>query len=525
MELSHYKNGWINSPMVWGVIGVSTLMLVYGFWHGIVDMISRWNESEEYGFAYFLPVISAYLIWQRRDRLAQLPFQPTWIGVIIILSAGFLFFLGEIATTFALVQYALLLTIYGFALALMGWRAFSVILGPLALLFFMIPLPKFIYFNLSSQLQLLSSQLGVEVIRLFDISVYLEGNVIDLGEYKLQVVDACSGLRYLFPLVSLAFIAAYLFRVAFWKKAIVFLSSVPITIFMNSFRIGVIGVLVNTWGQEQADGFLHYFEGWVVFMACIAILILEMMLLNLIGRDRRRFSEVFGLEFPKPFQDDITFRKRPISSVHYGIIGAVALIVIASIYIKVAEEVRPERMTFNHFPLQVGDWNGSDDKLQDFYLDALKLDDYLLGDYYNPSGEMVNFYVAYYASQQAGSAAHSPRTCIPGGGWRIGDAKEIELPGLKMNHQPVHVNRLVIKRGEFKQLVYYWFQQRGRSITNEWLVKWYLFQDALTMHRTDGALIRLTTLIKDGEDWNDGDRRLSQFAEDAIPVLEGYLPE
>ena len=111
---------------------------------------------------------------------------------------------------------------------------------------------------------------------MFGISVYLEGNVIDLGSYKLQVVEACSGLRYLFPLVSLSFIAAYIYHGAFWKKAIIFLSSIPITVLMNSFRIGVIGVLVEYGGPGQAEGFLHDFEGWIIFMACIAILVLEM---------------------------------------------------------------------------------------------------------------------------------------------------------------------------------------------------------------------------------------------------------
>ena len=145
--------------------------------------------------------------------------------------------------------------------------------APLLFLLFMIPLPNFLYNNLSAQLQLLSSELGVAVIRLFDIGVYLEGNVIDLGTYKLQVVEACSGLRYLFPLTSLAFLMAYLFKAAAWKRIVIFLSSIPITLLINSFRIGVIGVLVEYWGPGQAEGFLHDFEGWVVFMSSLGVLL------------------------------------------------------------------------------------------------------------------------------------------------------------------------------------------------------------------------------------------------------------
>ncbi|MEW8396245.1 MAG: archaeosortase/exosortase family protein, partial [Candidatus Thiodiazotropha sp.] len=116
-----------------------------------------------------------------------------------------------------MVQYALVLTVIGLAYALLGWPAFKIVAGPLILLFFIVPLPPFLYNSLSGKLQLISSQLGVEVIRWFGISVYLEGNVIDLGDYKLQVVEACDGLRYLFPLVSLAFLAVYLYRVELWK--------------------------------------------------------------------------------------------------------------------------------------------------------------------------------------------------------------------------------------------------------------------------------------------------------------------
>jgi len=132
---------------------------------------------------------------------------------ILVLGLGLLFMLlGDLAALYVVVQYGFLLSLLGIVLAFTGWKAFKLLIAPLAVLLFMIPLPNFLYQGLSAELQLISSQIGVAVIRLFGVSVYLEGNVIDLGTYKLQVVEACSGLRYLFPLTSLAFIAAYLFR-------------------------------------------------------------------------------------------------------------------------------------------------------------------------------------------------------------------------------------------------------------------------------------------------------------------------
>ena len=130
-------------------------------------------------------------------------------------------------------------------------------------------------------------------IRAMQVPVFLEGNVIDLGQYKLQVVEACSGLRYLYPLLSLGFLAAYLFQAPLWKRAVVFFSTIPITIVMNSFRIGMVGVMVDNFGPQSADGLLHFFEGWIIFIACAGLLALEIFVLARIG-GRKKFFEVFA---------------------------------------------------------------------------------------------------------------------------------------------------------------------------------------------------------------------------------------
>ena len=141
-------------------------------------------------------------------------------------------------------------------------------------LIFMLPLPQFVYWKLSIFLQLVSSELGVWFVQLAGVPVFLEGNVIDLGVYKLQVAEACSGLRYLFPILSFSYLFAILYRGPIWHKAVLLLMAAPLTVFMNSVRIGMIGVLVNSYGIGQAEGFLHFFEGWVIFGACIGLLFL-----------------------------------------------------------------------------------------------------------------------------------------------------------------------------------------------------------------------------------------------------------
>ncbi len=511
---------------MWLLLVLVAIMAGIAYWDSLQEMVHRWSTSEEYGYGYLIPVITGFLIWQRKNEIAKQEFEFSLLGLILVIISSLVFFMGTIATVHAVAQYAFVLSVLGVALSLLGWKTFRIIAIPLALLFFMIPLPAFIFNNLSSKLQLISSEIGVAVIRLFDISVYLEGNVIDLGSYKLQVVEACSGLRYLFPLMSLSFVAAYIYQGEYWKKILIFLSSMPITVLMNSFRIGIIGVLVEYGGPEQAEGFLHDFEGWVIFMACMAILIGEMYLLGKIGKTRGSLAELFGVEFPEPLPDGIALEKRKLPLFSWSLPIVFLVIVVGVQALGEREKIIPvDRKDFAKFPLLLDGWYGRSDTLESIYLDALKLDDYVLTDYINNVGAGVNFYVAYYGDQVAGEAAHSPRSCIPGGGWQVKSHDVLALDDIASRGQVLMVNRLVIAKGEYKNVVYYWFDQRGRVITNEYMVKWYLFWDLLTKKRSDGALVRLTALLGPGESEKDADRRLQDFAAEVVPLLSEYVPD
>ena len=501
------------------VLFLSIVMsIVYASFDSMIVMEQKWSGQEEYGYAYIVPFVTAFFIWQRLESLSKVDFKFSYLGAFLLTGALFVVLLGVLSATHSITQYGVVISVIACSFMLLGVAATRVILGPLLLLFLIVPLPAFIFNNLSSFLQLVSSEIGVAVIRLFGISVYLEGNVIDLGEFQLQVVEACSGLRYLFPLLSLSIITAFMYKEALWKRVVLILSSLPITVFMNSFRIGVIGVLVEYGGIEQAEGFLHDFEGWIIFMACTALLVLEMWVFHLIGSDNKAFSEVFNLDIPE--NKELEFKVYDLKITHIII---VAVVMLASLGISVAderEEIIPERMGFSDYPLKLGDWNGRPDVIEKKYLDELKLNDYIIADYRNERGDSVNLYLAYYETQRSGAAAHSPRSCIPGGGWRIKSHSTINIEGLEKS-----TNRLLIRKGDYGQLVYYWFDQRGRNITNEYMVKWYLFWDSFTLGRTDGALVRVTTTLKPGEDVAQADKRLSEFTLLIQPTLSEYIPE
>ncbi|MDD1620953.1 MAG: VPLPA-CTERM-specific exosortase XrtD [Methylococcaceae bacterium] len=515
-----------NPNIIWILWGGALLLLFLVFRDSIEEMVTVWSNVEEYSHGFFIPCITVYLIWIRRAELALVPeFKDSIAGLLVLALGLFVFLLGNLATIKTLEQYAFLIALIGLFAAAFGLRGLRLSAIPLLFLIFMVPFPPFILNNLSSKLQLISSWLGVEFIRACDIMVYLEGNVIDLGNYKLQVVDACSGLRYLFPLSSLAFLCAYLFKGPFWQKLLIFLSSAPLTIFMNSFRIGVIGVLVDNWGTEMAEGFLHDFEGWAVFLLCMVLLFIEMWIFSRISGRKLAMSEL--VQIP----DEWANAGRSSASVtllNKSVFTVLLLLCVgagASEMFKGREDVIPQRKAFLTFPTQIGAWQGRNDYLTKQYLDELKLTDYVIVNFIQPESHgAVNFYSAYYQSQRKGAVVHSPRSCIPGDGWQITRFEQREFPELKMDEQSLHVNRAIIEKGDNKQLVYFWFQQRGRNITNEFMVKWYLFYDAITMNRTDGALVRLVTSIDKSEDVAVADQRLQAFMKGLMPELPAYLP-
>ena len=522
---THRPVVWIMPVTAWLLLIIAIAGLGAIFGSGIRLMIHVWNTRESMNYGYLIPVVTAFMIWQRKDLLEQTPFTGSWAGVLVVFAGMVCFYLGTLSTATTLIQYALVIAIIGMAVALMGLNAARIILVPLLFLIFMVPLPSYILNNLSLRLQLISSALGVDVIRLFSIPVFLGGNVIDLGGMQLQVATACSGLRYLFPLMSLAFISAYLFKASFWKRAIIFLSSIPLTVFMNSLRIGMIGILVNYWGLAQAQGFLHAFEGWSVFMLCFGIIIGEMWILVRVGGDQQTLRQTFGFapSLPAPENAEIHRRRVPKQAViAVCVLGAAA---IGSPFFVARPEIHPKRDTFATFPMTLDHWRGQRSTIAEIYLNQLKLTDYIMANYTRNGRNFVNFYVAYYASQKAGSSAHSPHSCIPGGGWKIKSIGRYRVKGVRVYGLPLTVDRLVIEKEGHKVLVYYWFQEQGRVVTNEYLAKWYLFWDALTRDRTDGALVRLTAPIPAGGSTAEADRDLTDFSKAATGVLNRYVPE
>lgn len=503
--------------------GIIILFVGLIFWDGFAWLLEMWDQ-EEYNHGYLIPVVSLYLLWLCAERLDKASLEGSWTGLVFIALALCAFVLGELSSIYQLIEYGFLLALLGIILSAIGWPGFRLIWVPFVYLIFMIPLPNFLYQGLSNELQLISSQIGVAVIRFFGISVFLEGNVIDLGIYQLQVAEACNGLRYLFPLMSFGFLCAAIYQGPFWQRAVIFLSTIPITILMNSFRIGVIGVLVENFGIEQAEGFLHYFEGWIVFMACVGILFLEMW--GFAWARNKQLMQVFGLDIP-PLETAALLLPKRLTPQFVAAAAMLGLGVVMAISIQSREMKIPERAEFSTFPLVIDSWSGRDALIENqSVLNTLGADDYFLAEYRSRDFDSsVNLWIAYYEEQRKGSAVHSPRACLPGGGWQIESFEEHKLENIGPSGESYVINRSVISKGDLRQLVYFWFVERGRIQTNEYAVKWFIFWDALTRNRTEGALVRVSTLVTDPAQMSHADMRLESFIRSLNPRLAYHLPQ
>jgi exosortase D (VPLPA-CTERM-specific) len=528
---------------------LGTFLLGYMYADSLAFLFRQWMGLDDYSHGPIVPLISVFLIWQARHRIAGAGIENSWWGLAVISAGLFLYGIGEFATLYVLQHVSLWIVIVGLVIGLIGVRGARTIAFPLAYLLTSIPLPVFLYASLSSQLQLWSSALGVGCLQLVGVTAFREGNVIDLGPVQLQVVEACSGIRYLLPLTSLALLCAYLFKDRMWKRVVIVLSSIPISIVVNGFRIGMIGVLVEWYGQDAAEGFYHLFEGGVLFMASLGLLIVEMWVLASIGTkgNRSSFLSRFTwtdsnlqgatrVEARGPRSDATTSVSTSNLQPHTSnrlfpgpaYLCSVALLVpvaLASTFMVDREEFPPPRAMFIDFPMKLDGWLGTSLTLEKQYIDTLRFDDYVLADYRLGDGQPVNLYAAYYRSQRKGQSAHSPQSCLPGGGWEISSIHNMDLPANSGMVRSLHVNRALIQKDDQRQIVLYWFKQRDRILSDEYLVKLYLFWDALSRGRTDGALVRIASLIGPGETEDVVDQRLLRFVATIDPELARYVPD
>lgn len=511
-----------SSAWPWLIVAAAGAAAFY--WDGLASLGVAWQRPE-YSYGPMVPLITAYMTLRELHRRPPLPDTGSRIPGAMIVAAGLLLgLLGNLAQVPDIGTYGFILAIGGFILIVAGTREGLRFWPGWLHLFFMLPLPQFLYLHISTSLQSVSSRIGVTIIDALGIPVFLDGNIIDLGTYQLQVAEACSGLNYLFPMLSFGWLVALLYVGPNWHRAVIFLSAIPITILMNSFRIGIIGVLVNQYGIEQAEGFLHVFEGWIIFMACTAILYGEAWLLQNFAAGGRSYSSVLDFDYRgilKPL------RKLPKLRTSNTLAAASLLVLLSGALWHAQHETQPARVARESlalFPLQLGGWRGQPQYLDAPTLRVLGADDYLNASYVMGS-QRIDLMLTFYHSQTGGKGGiHSPEICLPAGGWEVSQwaRKPVAVGGGVQ--RSLMVNHAIIQKGLHRQLVYYWFEQRGMQTASEYEAKFLSLRDTIAGGRSDGGLVRLVTPIAETEDLASAEARLEKIMQQIVPMLPAFYP-
>jgi exosortase D (VPLPA-CTERM-specific) len=506
-------------------LALAAMAAVVVFWRGFVSLVDAWSIPE-YSHGPIIPLVSAFL-FLREMRMAppvDHPITDRWPGVLVALAALAVGVLGNLVRIPDIVTYGFIIWVAGVVLVCFGLRRGATFWPAVLHLVFMLPLPQFIYWQVSIYLQTVSSEIGVGLITLFGIPVFLDGNIIDLGVYKLQVAEACSGLRYLFPMLSFSYVFAVLYQGPAWHKAVLLLSAAPITVAMNSFRIGMIGVLVNSYGIEHAEGFLHTFEGWIIFVACVLILFLEAALLQRLTRNPKPLSETLDIEFEGLGTQLRRFTAVAPSAALGAVLALTAATAMTWLFAPERASVTVARDPLVVFPTELAGWSGRTQSLEPSIERVLGADDYFSASYVHPDAAApVDFFVAYYRKQTEGGGIHSPEVCIPAGGWEVSSWEPATVTA--PDGSRFEVNRAIIQKGVTRRLVYFWFEQRGRRYTSDYTVKAMTVWDSLMMGRTDGGLVRLITPIDPREGEEAADARLQDFVAPALAELARFVPD
>jgi len=258
-------------PPLWQLAILGSLLLWLD-WSTITRLVGQWMHDPNFSHGFFVPLFAGFVVWQRRRRLARLQAHPSWFGLALIALALTLLVLGQLGAENFLARFSILLQLAGVVVLFLGWNFFRALLFPWASLLLMIPIPTLILSQVTFPLQLLVSQVSADALDLLGVPVALEGNILRLAKMPLEVAEACSGIRSLISLITLAVIYGYLTETRVWVRWLLAFASVPIAIAANSVRIIGTGLLVQYWDAEKAEGYFHASWGLIIFVVSLLML-------------------------------------------------------------------------------------------------------------------------------------------------------------------------------------------------------------------------------------------------------------
>ncbi len=250
------------------------ILLVLMYWKIAVKLVTDWYEIPDYSHWFLVPLFSLFLLWDKRDKLRSLPVQQTWAGIPLIAAGVATLFFGVYGAELFLSRFSFILILSGLIWTFFGKAILREVLFPIAVLLLAIPFPEIIFNQITFPLQLLASRCASALLPLLGVPVFREGNVIQLPVMKLEVAEACSGIRSLMSLFTLSVFYGYFLERTTGRRWIMALASIPIAVCANALRIVGTGLCVQYWDPSKAEGFFHEFSGWVMFVISLGCLYL-----------------------------------------------------------------------------------------------------------------------------------------------------------------------------------------------------------------------------------------------------------
>lgn len=259
----------------WPIVALVTSGL-WLYWDVGASLLRDWANDDNYSHGFLIVPVAAYLAWERRHRLMAAPLRPSAMGLIVVLASLAALVGGILGAEFFLSRVSIIGVLAGATLFLLGAEHLKILAFPYAFLLLMIPIPAIVFNQIAFPLQLFASRFGVSTMELFQVPVLREGNVITLASTRLEVAEACSGIRSLISLLTLAIVYGYFTDPRVWVRVLIAASAVPIAIFANGLRVAGTGILAHYYGPEAALGFFHTFSGWLVFLVAFVLLCVAM---------------------------------------------------------------------------------------------------------------------------------------------------------------------------------------------------------------------------------------------------------
>lgn len=271
----------MRSRLPWTLIATAwSAALLIGCYAAVLrPLVAQWSNDEDMGHGFFVPLVAGYIAWQKRDLLRKLHPSPSWWGLAIMVWGALQLYIAAVGAELFLSRTAFIISAAGLVVFLLGWQYLRVLAFPVVLLFFMVPIPAVIYNNITFPLQLVASRAAESALGLMSIPVLRHGNILELPQQTLSVVEACSGIRSLLSLSFLSLVYGYFFESKRWVRVALFAATVPIAIAANAGRVTLAG-LASEFRPELVEGFFHSASGWVIFMVAMALLVAFHQFLN-----------------------------------------------------------------------------------------------------------------------------------------------------------------------------------------------------------------------------------------------------